>query len=358
MIELTDEQSAAYEAMQDFIWNGENHTFTVFGLAGTGKTTLLARFASEHDHACLVTLTGKAASVLYRKTGIEARTIHSFFYHLEEILRDKKTGKEIELIFSRAFRDQALADRPLVLLDECSMVGREIAQDILDTGARILACGDPGQLLPVKDEAFFVKGDIELQQIHRQAMDSPIIRQAHRVREGYNYETDGDAVQLHRYPTPEDVLQADILLCFTNDQRKNLNARLRRLKGIVAPEPQPGEPVMCRKNLSDLNLYNGAIYTLLETFKEDHTHIVIDVEGTPMVVAGVRFEDRPSKLDWDLIQTWFSFGYACTVHKGAGSEWPRVTLFDSFRRGKADERRRWLYTGITRAADAITIITG
>jgi exodeoxyribonuclease-5 len=190
-------------------------------------------------------------------------------------------------------------------------------------------------------------------------MDSPIIRQAHRVRQGERYLPDGDAVQLHSYATTEDFLCADIMLCFTNDQRKNLNGMARRLRDIRLPTPQPGEPVMCRKNLSAMGLYNGAIYTLLEPFKGGtQTSITIDVDGIPMIVQGVRFEDLPSELEWPLIETWFSFGYACTVHKAAGSEWPRVTLFDSKQmlRKNAEDRRRWLYTGITRAVDSLTII--
>ncbi|MCI4680965.1 ATP-binding domain-containing protein, partial [Rhodoblastus acidophilus] len=50
-----------------------------------------------------------------------------------------------------------------------------------------------------------------------------------------------------------------------------------------------------------------------------------------------------------------TYGYALTVHKAQGSQWDRVTLFDesyAFR----EHRARWLYTGLTRAAQAITIV--
>jgi exodeoxyribonuclease-5 len=53
-------------------------------------------------------------------------------------------------------------------------------------------------------------------------------------------------------------------------------------------------------------------------------------------------------------RTWFDFGYSITVHKSQGSEWSNVILIDEYRR--REERKEWLYTGITRAADKITII--
>ena len=51
----------------------------------------------------------------------------------------------------------------------------------------------------------------------------------------------------------------------------------------------------------------------------------------------------------------FDYGYALTVHKAQGSQWDSVVLFDeswAFR----DNRARWLYTGITRAAERLTIV--
>ena len=49
----------------------------------------------------------------------------------------------------------------------------------------------------------------------------------------------------------------------------------------------------------------------------------------------------------------FDYGYALTVHKAQGSQWDDVVLVDEWRR---DKRREWLYTGITRAAESITVI--
>ena len=51
----------------------------------------------------------------------------------------------------------------------------------------------------------------------------------------------------------------------------------------------------------------------------------------------------------------FTYGYALTVHKAQGSQWDKVVLFDesfAFR----EHRARWLYTGLTRAAEAVTVV--
>ena len=63
---------------------------------------------------------------------------------------------------------------------------------MLRTGCKVIACGDPGQLSPVNDERYFVRPDAQLTEIHRQALDSAIIRQAHHVRAGRGYTMDGD----------------------------------------------------------------------------------------------------------------------------------------------------------------------
>jgi exodeoxyribonuclease-5 len=52
----------------------------------------------------------------------------------------------------------------------------------------------------------------------------------------------------------------------------------------------------------------------------------------------------------------FDFGYALTVHKAQGSQWNDMVLFDDSRAFR-EHRSRWLYTGITRAAERITIVT-
>lgn len=352
-VTLTEEQEQAARGALDAMRQGRR-TFTLHGLAGTGKTTVLAEIARSTNDAMLVTLTGKAASVLRRKTDIPAQTIHSAFYRL----RDKKivNGKK-HLEWNRAHDDNALLSS-IVLVDECSMVSEAMARDLLSTGANIIACGDPGQLPPVVGQQFFSTADAELKAIHRQAMDSPIIRQAHRIRAGYDYEPDGDAFAVLRPSemTPDHLLAADVILCWTNRTRQAANKRAREVRGLgIMPHPQPGEPVICLKNAPEYGLFNGAIYTLTQPFIDGDRDIHLDVDGRPVTVRGVTFAGLKTGVPpHEEPVTSFDFGYALTVHKAQGSEWNSVLLVDEYR--KTEQRKEWLYTGITRAAERLVVL--
>ena len=354
-VQLSEEQNAALQNLIQFYETSSNPYFVLHGLAGSGKTTVLSHMARKFPGAMLCTFTGKAASILRLKTGIDAMTIHSAFYQLKEE-KISKEGKR-ELIFSEAHYKGELSNA-LLLLDECSMINEAMANDLIRTGAKIIACGDPGQLPPVEGKQFFSTPDLTLHTIHRQALESPIIRQAHAVRQGNPYEADGDAFRVARHGelTVEEKLNADMILCWTNATKRAINRHMRELKGFqFTPHPQAGEPVLCLRNAPDYGIFNGAIYTLLEPFMEGDRTILIAVEGSPVRVPGVNFEGVKTGLPpSQKATTWFDFGYALTVHKAQGSEWGNVILIDEYRR--KEERKEWLYTGITRAANKITII--
>lgn len=352
-VTLTPEQEQAAESAYAAISSGKS-VFTLHGLAGTGKTTVLAKIAAQRPGAMMVTLTGKAASVLRRKTGVDAQTIHSAFYRLKEKTR---VNNRTHIEWRRAHGDNDLSGS-LVLVDECSMVSERMARDLLSTGAQIIACGDPGQLPPVDGPQFFGVADAELKTIHRQALDSPIIRQAHRVRSGHAYEPDGDAFRVIRPAemTNDDLLAADVILCWTNKTRQAANRRARDIRGLsILPMPQPGEPLICLKNAPEFGLFNGAIYTLARPFLEGDKNIHMDVDGRQLCIPNVTFAGVKSALSGeDEATTSFDFGYALTVHKAQGSEWRSVFLVDEYRRN--EQRREWLYTGITRAAERLVVM--
>jgi exodeoxyribonuclease V len=80
-------------------------------------------------------------------------------------------------------------------------------------------------------------------------------------------------------------------------------------------------------------------------------------QSTEIKVHPYFFEGREGELQWEEIKKFqqFTFGYALTVHKAQGSQWNNVVLFDEsavFR----DDRSRWLYTGLTRAAKTLTVV--
>lgn len=354
-VKLSEEQNAALKALVDFYENSTNPCFVLHGLAGSGKTTVLAQMALRYESAMLCTFTGKAASILRLKTAIDAMTIHSAFYRLKE--EKKKKDGTSELVFQAQHLNGGLSNR-LLLLDECSMINEAMAFDMIKTGAKIIACGDPGQLPPVEGKQFFTTPNITLRTIHRQALESPIIRQAHAVRQGKPYESDGDKFRVikHGQLSNAEKSDADIVLCWTNATRRAVNRHMRALRGFqMTPHPQVGEPVLCLRNAPEYGIFNGGIYTLLEPFMEMDTSIVLEVEGRAVTIPEVNFEGMKSGLGHGRkATTWFDFGYALTVHKAQGSEWDNVILIDEYRR--QEQRKEWLYTAITRAADKITII--
>jgi exodeoxyribonuclease V len=351
IITLNDEQEAAAGLIFEYLGAARMRPTVLHGLAGTGKTTVLSEVARDVPQAILCTLTGKAASVLRRKTGLMASTIHAAFYKLVDKTNDR-LGRE-KLHFEPTYGRGSLADK-IVLIDECSMINHGLAADIMRTGAKIVACGDPGQLAPVEGQRFFNEPDIILETIHRQAMESPIIRQAHAVRHDRIYKDDGDFRFIKRGLTDQEIFSADVILCYTNDTRRVANAHARAVRGFWQSWPQPGEPVMCLKNAPAFGVFNGAVYALEVPFVEGDTSIQIDVDGVSTVIPWVHFAGLKNCVPAHVeATTGFDFGYAMTVHKAQGSEWPNVVLIDEYH--KAIERREWLYTAITRASERITV---
>jgi hypothetical protein len=246
------------------------------------------------------------------------------------------------------------------LVHNCSMLGKKMAADVLRTGVKLVAVGDPGQLPPVEGLAFFTEAvfrrSFTLTEIHRQALENPIIRQAHRVRQGLGYEADGEAVRVIDRVSSEELIAADVVLVGRRRTRMRMNAERRRILGFNNPLPRLFEPLICLRNLSKYGLCNGAIYHASRDLQEDDKTIGISTDDGDVEVPGVFLPpgheyDRPDLPVW---MTVFAFGYALTVHQAQGSEWDKVLLIDESA-ALGDDRTRWLYTGVTRASREIVI---
>jgi exodeoxyribonuclease-5 len=372
-MKLSPQQDAALVAVARWLKNPRPPVFRLFGYAGTGKTTLAQKIAADVDGDVLfAAYTGKAAQVMRNKGCANARTIHSLIYRPRGEKAEKETG-ELQPAFALN-RSSPVAKAALVIVDECSMVDEKLGLDLMSFGAPILVLGDPGQLPPVKagEGGFFTERepDVMLTEVHRQAMDNPIVALAEEVRGGGRpaYGRYGDSRVISRDDiTADDVLTADQVLVGTNRTRQKFNRRIRSLKGFDGVLPAVGDKLVCLRNSSEKGLLNGGLWrvasvaeraasatlTMLVRSEDEGPH-----GGSAKVrVAKAMFESGPESVPWPQRRRSeeFDFGYALTVHKAQGSQWDRLVLFDesfAFR----DTRERWLYTAITRAAEAITIV--
>ncbi|TJW14588.1 MAG: ATP-binding protein [Mesorhizobium sp.] len=368
-MQFSPQQAAAIDAVSAWHKAKEKQVFRVFGYAGTGKTTIARHFAEGlNGRVVYAAFTGKAAMVM-RKNGCHgASTIHSTIYAVDV---NKDTGMTKFILRHRSEFDNVA----LIVIDECSMVDEEIGQDILSFGVPVLVLGDPAQLPAVKGAGFFTEcdPDIMLTEIHRQAAESPIIQMATTVREGgrltrgvYGLSRVISRADLEQ----DDVMKADQVLVGVNKSRSSYNERMRQLLGRASILPQEGDRLVCLKNDRAIGLFNGGLWNVLFVGKRRAGHIQdhcvamdvtsLDFESTTPVKVKVRkecFEGRLNEVDWKELRgtQQFDYGYALTVHKAQGSQWENVCLFDESR-AFANSHARWLYTGLTRAAEKITVV--
>jgi ATP-dependent exoDNAse (exonuclease V) alpha subunit len=357
------QQQHALTSVARWMKNPEPQVFRLFGFAGTGKTTL-ARHIAEANAGEVVfgAFTGKAALVLRSKGCRNASTIHSLIY------RALESDTEMPTFELNAESPAAKAD--LIIIDECSMVDADLGRDLLSFGKPVLVLGDPAQLPPVRGGGFFTSAqpDVMRTEVHRQAADNPIIRMSMRVREGQSldYGEFGASRVIARADVDASVvLAADQVLVGRNKTRRLYNGRLRALRGYGGTSPCQGEKLVCLRNNKKKGLLNGGLWTVNRVLEGKRGFLKMSVapeEGTgrrPIRIAVLPnfFEGTEDELAFILRRESdeFDYGYALTVHKAQGSQWNHVVLFDessAFR----DDRNRWLYTGITRAAEKLIVV--
>lgn len=368
-MQFEGQQAAALREVQRWLRDPRApQVFRLFGYAGSGKTTLAKEIANMVSGPVLYcTFTGKAALVLAQKGCHPASTIHSLIYRAIE---DPETG---HVTFVLNDESDALT-AGLIIVDEVSMVGPDIGNDLLSFGTRILVLGDPAQLPPINGAGFFTSDvpDFMLTEIHRQAADNPIIRMSMDVRQGKKLAigTYGDSKVIRRADVERsEILQADQILVGLNRTRRTFNARMRELLGHDSPYPVSGDRLVCLRNNSAKGLLNGGLWTARRAYITGAKHKRVAMEVTSLddpTRAGAPIEvevpvqffaGQEDDLEWQVRKRHdeFTYGYALTVHKAQGSQWDHVVLFDesaTFR----DSRINHLYTGITRAAERVTVV--
>lgn len=390
------------------------------GYAGTGKTTLAKHLVSGASRRWLfASLTGKATHVLRQKGCEGAKTIHSLIYRpngetkageirlLEDrrrrygrIASDESVDEEkrvearqryneisrkiVELHAEKEPMFALWANSPLadddvegIVVDECSMIDDRLGRDLESFGKKILAQGDPAQLPPVGAVGRYskLKPDVMLTEVHRQAQESGILRLATAIRTGErldSFETPDCRVVFKEDCSRDElagiVLQADQVLVGRNATRRAFNMRHRELLGMRGPLPRTQDRLVCLRNDPSIGIYNGSQWLVesatsdvaaktcqLELQSEDDPTNRIALPSWLHHMIGL--EHELTEMGWDRRDlAEFDYAYALTVHKSQGSQWGSVALFDESRAFGADVGRRWLYTGITRASEKLTVI--
>jgi exodeoxyribonuclease-5 len=365
---FTPHQDAALTAASNWFKDarGKASIFRLFGYAGTGKTTLARHIAAGIDGKVLfAAFTGKAACVMRSKGCHGASTIHRLIYKPQEKNEENPTFE----LWSKAPASHA----KLIIIDECSMVDAELARDLMSFEVPLLVLGDPAQLPPIQGGGFFTDAepDAMLTEVHRQARDNPIVRLSMDIRAGKPLAQGeyGETQVIRRGDLdPKRVIGADQILVGRNATRRAYNARLRERRGFAGALPVTGDKLVCLRNNRLKGLFNGGLWVVKERPKPRRKILRMRLEpdedlgdgrdeAVKVAVRSECFTGRIEELDWIERKPFdeFDFGYVLTVHKAQGSQWDDVVLFDesdAFR----ENRGRWLYTGVTRAAKRLSVV--
>jgi exodeoxyribonuclease V alpha subunit len=348
------------------------------GGPGVGKTTIIKAIlrilAAKGMRLLLCAPTGRAAKRMTEATGFEAKTIHRLL-EVDPKGHGFKRGEDNPL------------DCKLLVIDETSMVDVPLMQALLkampDTAA-LLVVGDidqlpsvgPGQVLAdlISSGALPV---VRLTEVFRQAAQSRIITNAHRINEGFfpdlaAHEADSDfyfapadspesavprILELVKTRIPKrfglDPIRDIQVLCPMNRGgagARSLNIELQAALNPIAGDRKverfgctfaPGDKVMQIENDYDKEVYNGDIGYINDVNPEDNE-------------LTASFDGRAVTYGFDELDTLVP-AYAATIHKSQGSEYPAVVI-PVMMAHYAMLQRNLLYTGITRGKKLVVLV--
>ena len=394
-MELNEKQKQGLEIAVNRYNNKERYT-VISGYAGTGKSTLVKFIVAAlpninpDEDVIYTSFTGKATQVLQKKGNKNVSTLHKLLF--ESIPKPDGTffRKPVEFIPYK-----------IVIVDECSMVPKELLQRLIKYNVHIICLGDPGQLPPInknEDNHLLDYPHVFLDEIMRQEAESEIINLTMDIRAGKpltHYQ--GKEVQVLNKDelTTGMLLWADQIICAKNETRIALNNQMRDLLGRSGG-PQDGDKVICLKNnwdiysVNDNPLVNGTIGYLKDSFstylnlprqitsdgqpkkldilianfisdtEEDYGILNMDKQLITTGVPGLDWKTSYKMgRNWrfqDKIPDQFTYGYAITCHKSQGSEWDNVLVIEEGFPFEKEEHKQWLYTAATRAAKKLVII--
>ena len=371
------------------------------GGPGTGKTTtinaIIRYFEGEGAEIRLAAPTGRAAKRMTEATGYEAQTIHRLL-ELSGMPEDDREGQPIH--FERNAENPLETD--VIIIDEMSMVDIHLIHSLLmavTAGTRLILVGDENQLPSVgpgnvlrdiiRSGQFPV---VELKKIFRQASESDIVVNAHKINKGEQVEINNksrDFFFLKRYDA--DIIIRVVIALIQEKLPKYVEAKpfeiqvltpmrkgllgVERLNQILQRYLNPpdaskkekeigqglfreGDKVMQVRNSYQLEWeirgrYGIPIEKGVGVFNGD-TGIIKTINEFAET-AEVEFEDgRWAEYSFKQLDE-LELAYAVTIHKSQGSEYPAV-IIPLLSGPRMLMNRNLLYTAVTRARKCVTVV--
>lgn len=354
----------------------------ITGGAGVGKTTVLRALYAVYDRVGIavtqLALAGRAAKRMQEATGRPASTIANFL---------------------RSWKGSSFDERHVVIVDEASMVDIiTMSQlcELLGPSPRLVLVGDPAQLMPVGPglvlHALTQVPQVPVAQLTVvKRYGGAIAAAAASIRQGRWPELPSDAeaaitfIARPAHPStsaetsiPETVLHlyrqdpenTQVLCARRNgvDGTKGLNALCQSeftadAKAVQVWDEQHnaygcvgfhlGDPVLCTRNLWGWGLQNGSLGVVVQV--DDEPRMLANEEGeeTGLALAWVDWDDGVRRPIIEEMLDDLELGYAITVHKAQGSQWPRVIVPLT---GHRLLDRTLVYTAVTRAQRQVLLV--
>ncbi len=368
------------------------------GGPGTGKTTtintIIRYFDEEGMDILLAAPTGRAAKRMTEATGYEARTIHRML----EINGGMEDGSHAR--FERNGENPLEAD--VVIIDEMSMVDIYLFQSLLEAvsvGTRLILVGDvdqlpsvgPGQVLQdlIESKSF---PTVMLKKIYRQAGESDIVMNAHRINMGQKIALNNKSKDFFFLPRNDvQVIYKHMIQLITEKLPRYVEAQpydiqvltpmrkgslgVETLNEILQRYLNPADPSRKEHAAGDRIFREGDKVMQIKNNYQLEWEIVsqygIRIDSGSGVFNGdigtirrIREESSTVQVEYDehrLVEYTFSqldeieLAYAITIHKSQGSEYPAV-LLPLLSGPKMLMNRNLLYTAVTRARKCVTIL--
>lgn len=379
------------EAIKEAIKNG---IVVITGGPGTGKTTIINAiikiFQEEGLNVSLAAPTGRAAKRMTEATGVEAKTIHRLleFSYMDEAMafgRDEDSPLETDLL----------------IVDEASMVDILLMNSLLKAivpGTRLILVGDVDQLPSVG--AGNVLRDIinsgavkvvKLDEIFRQAKESHIVVNAHRINKGqYPILNKGKDFFFIKEEKPSEIVNIILELCkkrlpsyYGVDPVKDiqvltpmkkgdvgLNSLNRHLQQVLNPKApykkekqigeeifRVGDKVMQIKNNYSIEwelIEDGVVVERGEGVFNGDLGTIIDIDEEDRIMKVLFDEGKEVEYTFDQLDE-LKLSYAITIHKSQGSEFP-IVVIPIYWGPPMLLTRNLLYTAITRAKKLVVLV--